>query len=120
MRMTTHSRDFILAIMPQYEFYKVPETAKDMSFGELFVDCFQQGRKAGWDLHPLVFLPGVRSECCHEFSATDNVPELIYLGDMTRLFLGPISKVDDKTVRDIQHVKVQELSTLTTPQGRFS
>jgi hypothetical protein len=109
MRMTTHSRDFILAIMPQYEFYKVPEIAKDMSFGQLFVDCFQQGRKAGWDLHPLVSLPGVRSECCHEFSVTDNVPEPIYLGDMTRLFLGPISKVDDKTVRDIQHVKVQRV-----------
>jgi hypothetical protein len=41
-RKTTEARDFILAIMPQYGWYKKPEAVKSMSFGEIFFDCYNQ------------------------------------------------------------------------------
>jgi hypothetical protein len=52
-RKTSHPRDFILAIIPQYGFYKVPTTARVMGFGELFLDCFQQGERVGWNFVPM-------------------------------------------------------------------
>jgi hypothetical protein len=56
---TSHSRDFILTIMPQYRFYVVPVMAKQMKFGELFVDCFHQGQEVGWNLIPLIQANGL-------------------------------------------------------------
>ena len=77
-RVTSHPRDFILAIMPQYDFYNVPVNAKEMTFGELFVDCFQQGRKSGWDLTPLIPADNIEPE--FTFPLTDNIPEPVCLG----------------------------------------
>ena len=86
-RLTSHPRDFILAIMPQYDFYTVPKNARQMSFGELFADCCQQGLKAGWDLAPL--LTSESGEGTRMFSITNNIPHPVCLGDMVKLFLGP-------------------------------
>ncbi|KAJ6506572.1 hypothetical protein C8R45DRAFT_1175626 [Mycena sanguinolenta] len=37
MRRTSKPRDFILAIMPQYGFYRVPENARRMTFTQLYM-----------------------------------------------------------------------------------
>ena len=43
-RHTSKPRDFILAIMPQYAFYRVPKDARKMTFSELFLECCRQLR----------------------------------------------------------------------------
>jgi hypothetical protein len=103
-RRTSKPRDFILAIMPQYGFYTVPTNARDMNFGELLVDCFQQGRKAGWYLQPLLSSDGPRIDST--FSATDNVPEPLFLGDVVKLFLGPFRTIRNRKP-GIKAVEVQ-------------
>lgn len=95
-RRTGVARDFILAIMPQYAFYKVPADAKSMSFSQLFVDCYQQ---LG-DLSPLSPLlacrqVGTSGPWASEPSVLDyscpaqDIPEPFFLADFARLFLGP-------------------------------
>jgi hypothetical protein len=86
-RLTSHPRDFILALMPQYDFYQVPQNARRMKFGELFVDCFEQGRRAGWELAPLI--TGGSTSVQAAFPLTDNIPEPACLGDLVKLLLGP-------------------------------
>lgn len=80
VRRTTKSRDFILAVMPQYTFYTIPDNAKSMTFGQLFINCFQQLRnqKYSTDFAPLVKAP-----------ASENIPEPLFLGDLVKLFCGP-------------------------------
>lgn len=88
-RKTSHARDFILAVMPQYEFYTVPGIAKNMSFGELFVDCIQQAQRKGFPYAPLVgqtFHLSNLGQCT--VPATDNIPEPECLGDMVKLLFG--------------------------------
>jgi hypothetical protein len=90
-RKTSHPRDFILAVMPQYDFYTVPANAKQMSFGELFVDCFQQAHRGGFRSAPLLTKEGEvhPSELgLVKILASDNIPEPTCLGDLVKLFLG--------------------------------
>jgi Heterokaryon incompatibility protein (HET) len=107
-RRTSHARDFILAIMPQYSFYQVPQTAKQMTFGELFVDCFQQGLNAGWNLAPLVQADALSDDA---YLPTDNIPEPVCLGDMAKLFLGGRIHIDPMTRKRVtEGVEVQPLT----------
>lgn len=87
IRETSHARDFILAILPKYGFYKVPAMAKQMTFGELFVDCFQQGEEADWSLAPLIQADRFIDDSGKDLP-TANIPEPITLGDAAKLFLG--------------------------------
>lgn len=82
-RRTGKSRDFILAVMPQYRFYNVPSNARTMSFGQLFVDCLRQlqlGRITR--LSPLI-REGL------DDSFTEDIPEPLFLGDFVKLCYGP-------------------------------
>ena len=88
-RRTVMPRDFILAIMPQFSFYIVPEGAKSMTFTQLFVDCFDQLKATGTDfrLAPLVIGP-VNGKFGIAMPTDRNVPEAIVLGDFAKLLLG--------------------------------
>lgn len=41
-RETTKARDFVLALFPSHPWYKIPPNVKDITFGELWVDCVTQ------------------------------------------------------------------------------
>lgn len=84
--------------MPQYRFYTVPPNVRQMSFGELFVDFYNQ-----LDAGPTA-LPGHSPETQFGFAplfaspfdirdgaplATANVPEPTSLGDFVKLMRGP-------------------------------
>ena len=99
-RRTSKPRDFILAWMPQFTFYTVPEKAKSMSFSQLFAECFRQilSQTTRIDYPPL--LPGrldtslgIALPPDFEFTEPDlpkpDVPEPLYLGDLAKLFYGP-------------------------------
>jgi hypothetical protein len=109
-RRTTKSQDFILAFMPQYDFYTVPTNAKDLSFGELFVDCVSQMRNApntNFDADPFFMgvIPSLRPE---------NIPEPLFLGDFVKLFDTGSGAVPWplKQFRDIIKVKVEDANDL--------
>ena len=93
-RRTSKPRDFILAIMPQYRFYTVPKNAKQMTFGQLFLDCFRQMEVAKqnheiWELASHFVSPiGLIDLRSGALLATDNIPEPICLGDLVKLFMG--------------------------------
>ena len=122
-RRTSHPCDFLLAVMPQYDFYQVPSNAKDMSFGELFLDCFQQGRRAGFNLHPLLTADGAVDIVCilrGTVPATDNVPEPACHGDFVKLFFGPRPLLDMESrgaVMSITKVDVQLLDTIDSGEA---
>lgn len=80
--------------MPRYRFYRVPETAKEMTFQELFVDCFQQGRDAGWEFSPLITDGGAAPKL-DIFQPTTNIPLPGCLGDVIRLFMDPITPIQE-------------------------
>jgi hypothetical protein len=117
-RRTSKARDFILATMPQYGFYTVPENAKEMTFGELFKDCVYQLWRGGFPMQPIVsrqtipFLelsapeyqiryveqdvdaefPEGRAETLEKFPLPETItdlPEPVCLGDLVKLFCGP-------------------------------
>jgi Heterokaryon incompatibility protein (HET) len=88
-RRTGKPRDFILAVMPQYAFYTLPEDARTMTFAQLFVDCFNQLEakcKESW-LAPLIM--GRFDAARGMFLVTDNIPSPTFLGDLVKYFLGP-------------------------------
>ncbi|CAG7556530.1 unnamed protein product [Fusarium equiseti] len=89
MRVTSHPRDFILATLPQYGWYAPPTQARSMSFGELFVDCFEQGRRACRGFAPLIssgIIDGGRTDQ----PVSDEVPTPTCLGDFVKLLRGPV------------------------------
>ena len=71
IRVTSKPRDFVLAIMPQYGFYAVPKDPRKMTFGQLFLDCYNQletalnkkGRKRvrEWEHTALLGVVGLRT-----------------------------------------------------------
>jgi hypothetical protein len=75
---TTHPRDYILALMPQYRWYKVPESVKKMSFGELFVDCCKQSQNSAYPLIPTITL------------SADKIPQPTCLGEFAKLLVATI------------------------------
>lgn len=42
LRTTSKSRDYILAVFPQFEWYTVPDSVSEMKFGDLYVDLSRQ------------------------------------------------------------------------------
>ena len=90
-RRTSKSRDFILAIMPQFKFYTLPEKAREMDFSSLFLDCVRQLEASGptGSFAPLVtdyrinFLENTQERKQME------VPEPTCLGDFIKLLNGP-------------------------------
>lgn len=93
-RRTSKPRDFILAIMPQYAFYTLPKNAKAMSFAELFVDCFVQlqSKCRSLQLAPLL---GILDSVHNMPSPTNNIPSALFLGDVVKLFYGPMLTIGD-------------------------
>lgn len=87
-RTTSKPRDFILATMPQYEWYKMPPNARTMSFGELFVDCFEQGRNAKRGFAPL-FSSGIIDGAATDEPVASEIPTPACLGDFVKLLRGP-------------------------------
>ncbi|KAJ9613047.1 hypothetical protein H2200_002988 [Cladophialophora chaetospira] len=95
-RRTTKTRDFVLAIMPQFPWYTVPENAKKMTFGELFVDCFQhQAERGGVKFSPLVTIgwQNTPKDILPTPPVSGNVPTPKTLGEFIRLTCGPPSPV---------------------------
>jgi hypothetical protein len=94
IRETSKPHDFILAMMPQYKFYTVPKGAKQMSFGQLFVDCCRQLDRAqpspppDGRLKPLLVSSSLESG--EIFTATDNIPLPTCLGDFIKLLGGGV------------------------------
>jgi hypothetical protein len=88
-RCTSKARDFILAIMPQYGFYKVPSDAKSMTFTQLFLDCCDQ--LSGYpELVPLIRFDG--QTICDSFTLScpvKTIAEPVYLSDFAHLLFGP-------------------------------
>lgn len=85
---TTKARDFILAVMPQYSFYVLPDQARTMTFSQLFADCFAQLESKNTNLW---LAPGIP----HGHSGS--MPEPAYLGDFVKLCLGPRLKNTSQT-----------------------
>lgn len=46
-RMATMPRDYIFATMPQFPWYRYPKEAIEMSFGQIYMDLYQQAANAG-------------------------------------------------------------------------
>ena len=80
--------------MPQYQFYFVPENARRMTFGEIFLDCYEQLRGALQPMQilltdgtPLEFPIMLRHG--ERFPPAPDIPEPVFLGDFLKLFDGP-------------------------------
>lgn len=126
-------RDYILATMPQFEFYIVPANARHMTFPELYMDCFNQYRNfdGEWMFQPL--LTGeqhlsMNEIAGHRLPPTQNIPQPDCLGDFVKLFGGPILETMSSFVPDPQlhnprtssmHVLRFDRST-TTPESLTS
>lgn len=46
-RSATEPRDYIFATMPQFPWYHYPKTAESMSFGQIYMDLYQQAANSG-------------------------------------------------------------------------
>lgn len=88
-RGTGKARDFILAIMPQYPWYKVPQNAKAITFGQLFVDCCRQAQQANV-LHAPLLTATYPSQRVGQLQPTPNIPLPKCLGDFVKLLNGPV------------------------------
>ncbi|KAI9853642.1 MAG: hypothetical protein M1813_002033 [Trichoglossum hirsutum] len=112
-RSTTKQRDFVLALFPQFSWYKVPQrnALKSMDFGDVFQDCMNQVQDLGsspsesqlWDARLFakqkddwvnVFirpkfvegvLHGFKVDTRSSFKAAKNVPVPNSLGDFCSL-----------------------------------
>ena len=92
IQQTSESRDFLLAIMPQFEEYRVPVNARHMSFGNLFADCCRQLGDNEQVPRLAVFANTTFGQL--KYAARDNVPEPKSLGDMAKLlYMQPIAKI---------------------------
>lgn len=93
LHRATKCRDYILAVMPRFEFYKVPNGVRQMSFGELFANCFLQLEaetsriKYPGTLEPLIPAPFETGLTTPRPSI--NIPEPRCLGDFAKLLSGP-------------------------------
>ena len=90
IRVTSKSRDFILAVMPQYSFYAVPADAKSMTFCQLFADCYMQLQNVASPLKFELAVPRLLSPHSDNFHTwAENIPEPVFLGDLMKLLNGP-------------------------------
>ena len=93
-RSASEPRDFILATAPHNGFYRVPENARHMTFSELFSDYIHQYEKEhGHRVRPLYTGESKLSLAdlaTGSLPASIPVPEPTCLGDLVKLFQGPI------------------------------
>lgn len=90
-RRAAKSRDYILAIMPQYKWYSIPVNARALTFGELFVDCCVQAKNHDViEIGPLLTAERVGVDVLLKLPPppTGNVPAPKCLGDLIKLFSG--------------------------------
>lgn len=109
-RRTSKPRDFVLAVMPQYSFYKVPLDAKSMSFGEIFADCGRQLLEEGEATGLAPLFMGRDHAGPNRFSISTDIPIPILLADFVKLFFGPIV---DPTIR-VHRVHLENISSKLT------
>jgi hypothetical protein len=121
-RVTTNPRDFILAIMPQYHWYKLPPKAKSLTFGELFLDCCLQGQKYDEYLVRPLITDGRATlvDIIANPAPTSDVPTPKCLGDLVKLFLGPRLVTPESARRNrvwVSHpIHVQQVMGVTSSQ----
>jgi hypothetical protein len=119
-RETGRARDFILAIMPQYGFYKAPKNAKQFTFTELFLDCCRQLREVDSGLSPL-FLESDHLLDGRVGPLKVDLPEPKCLGDLAKLLNGPVmrcppgSKVELAKADGVPMAKVMENAARILP-----
>lgn len=101
-RKTTKTRDFVLAVMPEFHWYTVPDNAKQTTFGELLLDCFHQAERSDISFSPLVTVgwKTTLGDIQAVPPMTSNVPTPTTLGEFIRLILGPPSPILQETRND--------------------
>ncbi|KAM0326930.1 hypothetical protein ACHAQA_006050 [Verticillium albo-atrum] len=110
IRQTSKGRDFILATMPQYQFYKVPKTARKMSFSDLFLDCCHQLRNHDVGIAPFLMDSGNALDgSVGTLSA--GVPEPVCLGDLAKLFNGPVQRSPERSIVELLTLQPQPAPT---------
>ena len=89
LRVTSKPRDFVLAILPQYGWYRAPREVKRLTFGQLWIDCVQQAEQSGFRFFPIVTkgLTGtIVANAEDSRSPSPDIPEPETLGDFIKLF----------------------------------
>jgi Heterokaryon incompatibility protein (HET) len=86
-RTTTDPKDFILAIFSRYNWYSRPVSMNEMSFAQLFVDCYRQAKRSGQGfsakfLHSMTSKPYGSSD---DWFPSLDVPTPATLGDFMQL-----------------------------------
>src|SRR5579862_233714 len=95
-RRTSLARDFILAIMPQLEWYVVPKNTKQLTFSQLFQDCCLQAQQSNIISNPLIPIKKapIRDLLPRALPAS-SVPVPTTLAEFFRLFVAPLTQAAD-------------------------
>ena len=109
-RHTSKPRDFVLAIFPQFEFYQVPPNARSMTFSQLFIDCCRQLRGIDNRIARLLIRSSNLLDGRIETYQID-IPEPTCLGDMAKLFNGPVLRTPNK-VAFLDMIKTHPISAI--------
>jgi hypothetical protein len=119
MRVTSNPRDFIFAILPQYGWYMPPDSARSLTFGQLFVDAFYQAQRSGFGF-PARFTKGMK-ELSHSldesFLPTEDIPIPEHLGDFVQLLNLPSSENPEANLvvillTDVKFPDTREMSSV--------
>jgi hypothetical protein len=76
-----------------------------MNFVELFLDCFQQGIRAVFELTPLLMAPSLTN--IEHVNVDPTIPKPVCLGELVVRFLGPrryTVTIDDHAPPLLHHV----------------
>lgn len=100
-RVTSKPRDFILAMLPPFEWYTPPKNAAQLTFGQLFVDSCEQAARAGYPFYPKITkgMTEVTGYLADSVLPSENIPTPQSLGDFIKLFGGSQSVLKPKTCR---------------------
>lgn len=120
-RKTTKARDFILAIMPQYGWYKKPPDVKDMSFPQIFSDCYKQALQTGAGLDTgadkeVAFVPRLTRGMVEPTTSSEATAEPLQdiplpetLGDFVKLLGSTASANASKLGLDLGKVQITSI-----------
>ena len=110
LRETSKPRDFILAILPQYGWYLPPHGVRQMTFGQLWLDCWRQAQLAGYPFTPTIpkGLAGSPENSLDSLSPSENIPTPTVLGDFVKLFGCSINQDEDAQGLFVTDVEVEE------------
>lgn len=134
-RSATMPRDYIFATMPQFPWYRYPKKAIKMSFGEIYIDLYQQAANAGHAFTCQFTRSMLDPEAIDPVEAwlpSKHQPNPSCLGDFLKLVGHRVSEVSNGTSRHVHLttvVKVKEfcchpgsnrvLAALETSMGLF-